>query len=276
MDLEEGTSVRVSDLTEGHHTIYATVSDGEVAITHWVNVQMGEVRGSSTDDGYGFLCAGAISALVIVVVGGVIIGFVISRDGGEEAPAPTVEETRVVTGGSAATTDRDHRMMRQRDAERRREEETRDQERAEAARAAEEERKREARLHEKQLAEERRKAARERRFLAPEPEEPDVFEPVVGEPSREVPETAPSAATAPLPTEDDMERKKDQLVRAIGSLPGGLPSSLSLYDPPTIAKRIVKGRKKRSKDGRLLAFVQGEWYYADPGDRDFMNPYEGR
>jgi hypothetical protein len=169
-------------------------------------------------------------------------------------------------------------MMRERAAEMRREAAARDKERAEAARAVREEEAREARLREQQLAEERRKAASERRFMAPEPPEPpesDVFEPVEEEVAPEPEATAPSAMGGPLPTEDDMERRKAQLVRALGSLPGGLPSSLSLYDAPTIANRIIRGRKRRAKDGRLLAFVQGEWYYVDPGDRDFMREAEG-
>ena len=108
--------------------------------------------------------------------------------------------------------------------------------------------------------------------MAPEPPGSDVFEPVDEGPSPEPPATAPSVGEAPLPSAEDMEGQKAQLVRAIGSLSGGLPSSLSLYDAPTIANRIIKGRKKRARDGRLLAFVQGEWYYADPGDKDFMRP----
>jgi hypothetical protein len=68
---------------------------------------------------------------------------------------------------------------------------------------------------------------------------------------------------------------RSHLIKAIDSRQGGLPSSLSLYDAPTIATRIVRGRKRRAPDGRLLAFVQGEWYYVDPGAEGFLLPYEG-
>jgi hypothetical protein len=275
MELEEGTSVLVSELPEGQHTVFVTVSDGDLAITHWVYVQIGDAEEGSTEDAYGLICAGGVTVLVIIIIMGIVIGIAISRDGGEGEPEHVVEEPRVVAGGPAGTTDRDYRMMRERAAEVRREAAARERERAEAARAAQEEEAREARLREQRLAEELRKAASERRFMAPEPPGSDVFEPVEEE-AVPVPEaTAPTAAGMPLPTEDDMQRQKAQLVRALGALPGGLPPSLSLYDAPTIANRIIKGRKKRAKDGRLLAFVQGEWYYADPGDRDFMRAVEG-
>jgi hypothetical protein len=274
MDLEEGTDLLTSDLPEGRHTVYVTVSDGEVAITHWVYLQIGEASETSSNDDYGLLCGGVVLVLVIVIFMGIVIGIAVSREGGEEAPGPTADGTGVVAGSSAETKGRDRRLQRERAVERRQLGAARDQERVEAARAAKEELAREARLRELEIAEERRKAARERRYLVPVPDETDIFEPVTEEPPREAPR--PSLGTAPLPSEDDMEHMRSHLIKAIDSRKGGLPSSLSLYDAPTIAKRIVKGRKKRAPDGRLLAFVQGEWYYADPGDKEFLRPYEGR
>ena len=71
-----------------------------------------------------------------------------------------------------------------------------------------------------------------------------------------------------------MEENITMVRDALDALPHGLPSSLSLYGSSTVAKRIVKGRKKWSPDGRLLAFVQGDWYYIDPNDPQFMDAYE--
>jgi len=83
-------------------------------------------------------------------------------------------------------------------------------------------------------------------------------------------ETRREEATAPPPPAGQQQA----VLRALEALPGGLPSDLSLYDLPTIAERVVKGRQRTSPDGRLLAFVQGHWYYADPGDVEFMRPFE--
>lgn len=87
----------------------------------------------------------------------------------------------------------------------------------------------------------------------------------------------PKAITRPggtLPTEAEMEGNIVVLRSALEALPGGLPSDLALYGTSTVAGRIVKGRKKWSPDGRLLAFVQGDWYYVDPNDPHFMGPFE--
>jgi hypothetical protein len=94
-----------------------------------------------------------------------------------------------------------------------------------------------------------------------------------GKPTVKARPMSKEASTSALP----VSRTSDlRTVReAIEALPEGLPSELSLYDSGTIAGRIVSGRKRKAPDGRLLAFVQGHWFYADPGDLDFLVRYDG-
>ena len=94
---------------------------------------------------------------------------------------------------------------------------------------------------------------------------------------RRAEEPAPKPKRAegrPLPTEEELEVQLGTIMRALESLPEGLPTELDLFDEATIAKRIVRGRKSWTEDGRLTAFIQGNWYYADPSDPEFMDQYE--
>lgn len=72
-----------------------------------------------------------------------------------------------------------------------------------------------------------------------------------------------------------MERDRDQIEKALRDLPGGLPPRLSMYGTSTIVDRVVKARKQWSDDGRLIAFIQGDWYYVDPYDPGFMDVLGG-
>jgi hypothetical protein len=275
LDMARGGNLTTSELIEGRHSIYVTVSDGTVTKTEWIIVDVGEVDTSSSSDASNSLCTIGI-LLAIIIVMGVIVGFFVGRAGEDANPSivpkraqPAPKPGPVTSRADSIEKDRLHR--RERLAR------TRDAERAEVAAAKKEEEVRVARIQAQEEVEDRRKAAMESRFMAPGQPTPAKEEAVKGHTVR--PPGAPSAPTrrkgmAP-PTEQEMEAMRRSITESLGKIPGGLPSSLSLYDKSTIANRIIKGRRKWSKDGRLLAFVQGEWYYANPEDKGFMRVYEG-
>jgi len=150
-----------------------------------------------------------------------------------------------------------------------------------------EEAAREARIRKVQETEDKRKAKADDLYKqVPEPPEPPrqpmapPKAPPLAPPPAVIQRSMPSpprAAPAPMKprvwSKEDLDVQADALISSIEALPGGLPGSLSLYDPSTIANRIIKGRKKWSPDGRAIAFVQGDWYYIDPSDPDFMKHY---
>ncbi len=297
LSLDEGGDLTISGLPSGTHTISVEVDDGQLHFKEWIIVHVGgdEETSSDVQSLVNLLCVIMFVAVGIVVIASVFIARGNRTKEAEPGKAATTAGTRAK---APVSDDRDARLERERQARVLREEEARERERAETARARREEEEREARIRAQREAEDRRKVQRETAFSSREgPPTPPPAPPVVPvaptapqvptPPS--VPEaTATSAPQAPpvppapqappagrLPTEEEMMAGLPALTRALEGVPGGLPSDLSLYDPPTIAKRLAKGRKRLSPDGRMLAFVQGEWYYGDPRDPEFMRPYEG-
>ncbi len=284
VDMADGGDVNVSGLPSGRHRVQVTVTDGDLTFKHWVVVGVGDVETRSPEDEGSVLCT-ALYVLAIVIVMGIIVGAVVLRAGKDVEPEPSrawaigaakAPGPQVPAPPSPASeVAREERVRRDREARRERVAAGRAQERAEAARATREEEARMARIKAQQEDEARRKAAMEQRFMARTAPEPKPVPNTKIHTVKEPPKKAPPAVRRELPTEEHMERQLDGLVKALGRVPGGLPSSLDLYDAPTIAKRIIKGRKRWAPNGRLLAFVQGAWYYVDPGDPDFMRMYEG-
>jgi hypothetical protein len=125
-----------------------------------------------------------------------------------------------------------------------------------------EENAREARIRADEEREARRKAKADRTFHSGS----EGVEPVAASRS---PRPTPVVAS----TVED-RAQKEALVATIEALPHGLPPSLGLFDAPTIAIRIIRGRKREAHDGKLIAFIQGDWYYVDPRDLDsFLKAY---
>ena len=269
VDLTGGGNVSISDLPQGRHRIFVDVTDGELTFTHWTEVHVGSVSTGSSDDGGGVLCT-ALALLFVIIATGVVLGAVVARGGKDVEPEPPARRVEAVATSTDRPGSREDVAARDREARSRRVEAARRADRREAARGRAGEEARESRIRSSEAEEARRKAAMERTFMArrPEPPAPPTAPPTAGPVAR--------APGAPVPTTGGRPGvRKDQLVKALESLPGGLPPSLSLYDAPTIANRILKGRQKRAPDGRSVAFVQGAWYYVDPGDGEFMRPYEG-
>ncbi len=270
LDLSRGGNLTTSDLEEGTHIIMVTVTDGTVSASDWIVLRVGDPDADTSVAGMSEACT-VLAILAIVLVLGVVVGVAVHRAGRGMEPEPSPLRMEDVPEFEAATDDREgvaaaHRAQR---AERVKRAEKAERLEAEVNRRREE--AREARIRSMEEAEERRKAARERSYdTAPRLEPP---EPVPRAREAPEPKPAPLARGGPLPTEAEMETMRKGIAIALERV--GLPQALDLYDVPTIAGRIVKGRKKWSKDGRLLAFVQGQWYYADPGDADFMKVHKG-
>ena len=264
LDLDRGGNLTTSDLDEGTHIIMVTVTDGTVSASDWIVIKVGDPEADTSVADLGEACT-VLAIVVIVLVLGIIVGVAVHRAGKDVEPEPSplrmedvpeFESSDEREGVAAADqAQRAQRVERAQKAERTEAEVNRRREEA-----------REARIRADEAAEARRKAARDRAYdNAPRPEPP---KPAPRAMKASEPEPAPIARGGPLPTDTDMEARRTGITIALERV--GLPSALDLYDVPTIASRIVKGRRKWSKDGRLLAFVQGQWYYADPGDADFM------
>jgi hypothetical protein len=256
IDLVEGGDIAVSDLADGRHTIQVTVTDGTVTVTRWIIVEVGE--GTEEASSAGIVYIWVIITLGIMVA--IIFAFLTIES--REIKTSTVQESSSTTSREVA----DSRMARlSRD---RKLETTRD------TRARKEEEAREARILKELHYEEMRKAKGEERFRT-SPSAETLVDRAEHHPEARRVRPPTRAGGSPLPSEDEMRVLKNVIAEALDELPGGLPSALSLYDPATIANRIVKGRKMWSDDGRLLAFIQGQWYYAHPSDEGFMKVYDG-
>jgi hypothetical protein len=276
VDMASGGNLSIGSLPEGSHVIRVTVGDGQIAISRWIIIEVGDVSSSSDTTGMGALCS-VFSLLAIIIVMGIVVGLLVKRAGSGvevepskvgKAPAPVDDPS------PAPSTRRDARAERDRKAQRERVERAREEELVWDAQVRKDEERREARIRAEMEKDAKKKAESERRFRTetePSPVPvPDARVHAVTPPTS----PPPRAVRRALPTEQEMELQRKVIIEAIGRVPGGLPSSLSLYDGPTIAKRVIRGRKKWAKDGRLLAFIQGEWYYADPADREFMKVYD--
>ena len=276
LDLAHGGNLTTSELVEGRHIIYVTVTDGTITMRQWIIVDVGEVETSSTMDTSDPICTIGF-LLIIILVMGVVIGSFVARAGKNVEPEPSPLRRKPLPGPRPAAP-RYELVEQVRLDRRKRLAKTRDAERTEAARARREEEAREARIRAQEEAEDRRKATMESRFVAPGEAKTLAKEEAVKVHTVRPPGTPSPPSRGPgraLPTAEEMGTMRTAITESLGKVPGGLPSSLSLYDEATIANRIVKGRKMWSEDGRLLAFVQGEWYYAHPGDKDFMRMYDG-
>jgi hypothetical protein len=121
----------------------------------------------------------------------------------------------------------------------------------------------------------RREHERQARLIAEREAKGVLQVPEPSPPGPSAPSTVPSPIEVELPTPEELtEHLREKVLMALEAMPNSLPSDLSLYDMSTIADRIVSGRRRTSPDGRLIVFVQGNWYYGNPDDKDFMTPFE--
>ncbi len=255
-----------NELTEGRHIITVTVTDGVITLRDWIIVDVGDVSSGSSAEGETF--GSWLVVMIIIVLLMIAVGMMISMSRRVKATDIHIPSAPLDTALKETKEDRQARIE-----DRRRTEELL-QEQVKMEEAA-----REARIRREQESEDKRKAKMDRGFhKVPEPPRPP--EPPMAPPSAVVHGPLPSARRArPPPAEARapggvvMDVNAEALVSAIELLPGGLPSALSLYDPATIANRIVKGRKKWSPEGRTLGFVQGDWYYVHPNDPEFMERF---
>jgi hypothetical protein len=87
-----------------------------------------------------------------------------------------------------------------------------------------------------------------------------------GPPSQEPP--------APRP-KDETAMRESRVLKALSSLPRGLPSALWGIDIDELASRVVSGERKDSPDGKLLVRIGSRWYYGDETDPGlFMQEYK--
>ena len=255
-----------NELTEGRHIITVTVTDGVITLHDWIVVDVGDVSSGSSTEEETF--GSWLVVMIIIVLLVIVVGIMLSM-------ARRVKATDIhIPSAPLDATLKETKEDRQARIEDRRRTEDLLHEQVKMEEAA-----REARIRREQESEDKRKAKMERGFhKVPEPPRPP--EPPTAPPSAVVQGPMPSARRArPPPVEArepggvDMDVNAETLMSAIELLPGRLPSDLSLYGPSTIANRIVKGRKKWSPEGRMLGFVQGDWYYIHPNDPDFMERF---
>jgi len=94
---------------------------------------------------------------------------------------------------------------------------------------------------------------------------------------QEAPPATPAAEERPQPSgggllaeEPSMPGQMDQtamresrVLKALSSLPRGLPSTLWGMEMQTLASKVVSGERKDSPDGDLLVKIGNRWYYGD-------------
>jgi hypothetical protein len=254
----DSTSFEADDLPEGRHVITVVVTDGVLTFEDEVVVQVGEGPGGDADDVLGGAIGvfiGVIVLTMLIVVAMVIVSSHANRPTKDrmERVFALIEKESELTPEKAASMRgeemREGRIMAEREREERhkRTAEARYSEEVSSTVSSRAEAERAGRARRAREAAERPRAAEAR----PKP----------------VPTRAPGR---PLPSEEELMIQIETFKRALEALPGGLPGELELYDVSTIANRIAKGRKKWTADGRLAAFIQGTWYYADPSDPEFM------
>ncbi len=261
-------------LSEGPHIINVTVTDGVITLQDWIIVDVGYGPSEASTDVNTLTYV--LIAVVILVLLVMIMGIMVTVSRKVQASDIHIPSEPL----EAATKETDEVRQARLEDRMRMEELLQEQIKMEEA-------AREARIRKEQETEDKRKAKVDNRYKqVPEPPEPPrppmapPKAPPLAPPPAVIQRSMPSpprAAPAPMKarerTKEDLEVQADSLISSIEALPGGLPGSLSLYDPSTIASRIIKGRKKWSPDGRVIAFVQGAWYYIDPSDPDFMKHY---
>lgn len=231
-------------------------------VTKWVIVDVGEVADTTTAGYTGSTCFPTLVLGIIITITIIFVALSLSGDGPKAKGTSADRATLPTTPGEASDT-RTARLAKDRYMES-----------IWAARVKKEEEAREARIREQMLLDIKRKTKGEQRYTPSLSEKALPVQAVEHPDVRRVPPPKRSAES-PLPSMEEMMVLRKVISEALDDLPGGLPSSLSLYDGPTIANRIVKGRKMWSEDGRLLAFIQGNWYYAHPSDAEFMQVFEG-
>ena len=254
--VEGSGTLWAGSLSDGHHRITAELTDGNRPVTGWMELQVGEVAEPVGTEDYSWLYIVIVIIIILIIIAAVFMSSGASstqRD--TRAFGEVVRQAEMVERAEQAKAvkgdDRDARILRER-------------ERDERARVA-----REVAVT---VGSDTDHEATTRSPFKPSAPRPPTPTPRSTTASRQATRGGPGLA---LPTDQELEAKLPVIKAAIEALPRGVPSDLSLFDPATIAKRIVKGRRKWSESGQLVSFLQGEWYYADPTDlTTFLKHYE--
>jgi hypothetical protein len=83
----------------------------------------------------------------------------------------------------------------------------------------------------------------------------------------EAPPALPAPEEPPVPDRIDHAAQREILIlKALSSLPRGLPSSLWGIDIQDLASKVLSGERKDSPDGDPLVKIGNRWYYGDETD----------
>jgi hypothetical protein len=88
---------------------------------------------------------------------------------------------------------------------------------------------------------------------------------------------APGAAPRPRTAQEEESRREGLILRALTSLPRGLPSTLWGIELEELASRIVKAERRDTPEGDLLVKIDNRWFYGDETNLGmFMQEYRNR
>jgi len=75
---------------------------------------------------------------------------------------------------------------------------------------------------------------------------------------------------------DDLAAREGQILRALSSLPRGLPSSLWGMDIEVLAATVALAERSASPEGETIVRINTRWYYGDEKNLGlFMQQYKG-
>jgi hypothetical protein len=89
-----------------------------------------------------------------------------------------------------------------------------------------------------------------------------------------VPATPLIEKTPQMKLADEMAVREGRVLKALSSLPRGLPSSLWGLDMDVLASRVASGERRESPDGEMLVKINNRWYFGDEDNPGlFMQEY---
>jgi chitodextrinase len=118
--------------------------------------------------------------------------------------------------------------------------------------------------------------------VAPKTAAPAAAEPVIARPRRHrtVSQAEPESEKLPQAPTTAAARgqfSENEILKALSSLPRGLPSSLSGMDMDALAATVAKAEYRENSEGDLLVKVRNKWYYGDPRDvGNYLQNYKGK
>jgi hypothetical protein len=116
---------------------------------------------------------------------------------------------------------------------------------------------------------------------APQPWAPPVPPPLPMVYSTPEPALATSPADMPAPpprprtAEQEQSMREAKVLKALSSLPRGLPSSLWGLEMEDLSSKVVRGERKITDNGDVIVKINNRWYYGDETDLGlFMQHYK--